>query len=184
MSGQEVLCNVVARKLVMLSDVVAGFHRRMRIFLVGRGLEDILYLCLLTPLPLFEIPPCVRFILLPLHLLDPLPLVLLPDCFVENAPFVCQCIDSLADVQELEVAAGLRALIRLSAFLFFSIFTEAAIEAPIIEHVQADEVCHLVVHDFALAELERQVLVVFVSRSFLVAANELKIEVGRIFQHI
>ena len=95
-----------------------------------------------------------------------LTLVFLPDRFVEYAALLSEQSDAANDVVVLEVRASDRALIRQTAAIVVVSFLIsaclAAFEAPIIEHVYTDEVCHLVVHLFTIAQLERQIFFLFV----------------------
>ena len=83
------------------------------------------------------------------------------------------------------MAARLRTLERLPAVrVLLWVLADAAVEAAIVQHVQADEVRHLVVHALALAQLKGQVLVVLVGRCLLVSADQLEVQVCRVVEHV
>lgn len=147
-------------------------------------------MCLLTSLPLLEglpLPFCILLllILLSLQLLNSFALVLLSDGLVKNAPFFGQLCYALVNIVKVKMAASLRTLVGLPTIVFLLlVLAKAALEATVVEHVQTDEVRHLVVHDFTLAQLKCQILVVFVSRRFFISTDKLKIEIGRVIENI
>lgn len=54
------------------------------------------------------------------------------------------------------------ALVIQATFLIIVLRSLVALKVPVVQHVDFYEVDHLVVHDFALADLKSQVLVVLV----------------------
>ena len=89
-----------------------------------------------------------------------LALVFLANRLVDHVSFVEEHIDAFVYIVVFEVGAGSLALVvAATVVVVLGVF---ALEVAIVEHVDAYEVGHLVVHYFALAKLERQILVVFV----------------------
>ena len=75
--------------------------------------------------------------------------------------------------------AGHLALVVEAALLVVVLGSLVALEVPVVEHVNLDKVNHLIIHDFALANLESQVLVVLVVlRRLRVFTNIVKDELG------
>ena len=124
-----------------------------------RRLEDVLDLRL-ELLLLLQLLLLVQLVHDLLVLDELLALVFLANCLVDHVSFVEEHIDAFVYIVVFEVGAGSLALVvAATVVVVLGVF---ALEVAIVEHVDAYEVGHLVVHHFALAKLERQILVVFV----------------------
>ena len=108
-----------------------------------------------------------------------LPLVLLPYRFVDDRALLLQDADATKQIVKLEVRAGHLALVVEAALLVVVLGSLVALEVAVVEHVDLNKVNHLIIHDFALANLESQVLVVLVVlRRLRIFANIVKNELG------
>lgn len=107
-----------------------------------------------------------------------LSLVFLADRFVDDVSLLLKDADAAEQIIVLKVRASLLALV-VQATVLIVLRAFLAVEVPIIEHVDLDEIHHFVVHNFALAYLKRQVLVILVVlRGLRVFANVVEDQLG------
>lgn len=66
------------------------------------------------------------------------------------------------NIIELEMSTGHLALKVETSILVCVLRVLLALQVAIIEHVDTNEVCHLVVHHLALAKLECQILIILI----------------------
>ena len=120
--------------------------------------------------------------LLILHKL--LPLLLLPNGLVDHVSFAKEHPDPLVDVVVLEVRARGLALEVETAFLI-GLRVLLALQVAVVEHVDANEVRHLVVHHLALAKLEGEILIILVFlRSLRILPDVIQNELRVVIHHV
>jgi len=88
-----------------------------------------------------------------------LPFVFLLDLIVNYVSFLLQLADTSEQVHEFEVAASLWALVSQPTFSIFGLLF-FSINVSVIEHMDANEVGHGIVHLFSLTELKCKVFII------------------------
>jgi hypothetical protein len=113
----------------------------------------------------FEFPLFLKLFLLSHFFLGSLLLevafsnVFLTDCLVDYGSLLFKVPHSSNQVDELEVGASLWTLVSQATILIGLVCWLLSIEIAIVEHMNADEVGHFVIHFFTFAKLESKVLV-------------------------